>query len=325
MEDSQAYFALDHAAQFKDGGALGDGDSEPEWPEVKRQALALAHETKDIRVALHLTAALLRTDGWAGFTDGLALLNGYLDRYWDEVYPQLEDDDPFLRVNALLNLRDDRRFVHALRRTPVVRARMAGVFSLRDYLASAALPRRQDEDDDDEAADGEADRVDPNLIRAAFAEAGTEAVAAEAACIDAAVDALTEIERVATERLGSDAPDLAPTVKVLRQVKSWLDAERGILDGSGVDAPEDAGGGAAGFGAGGLSGAMPGAINSPEQAIQALDLVSDYFRRREPSSPVPLLLERAKRLVRQDFLSLMRDLAPDGLSQAQRIFGVDDE
>ena len=320
MEDSQDYFALDNASQFKDGGALGGDESEPDWLDVKRQALTLAAVTKDIRVAVHLTAALLRTDGWAGFADGLGLINGYLSRYWDEVYPRLEEDDPFFRVNALLNLIDPQRFISALRRRPVVRSRMAGVFSLRDYLAAAA-PRRQ-ENEGEEAAESDQGTVDPNLVRAAFAEADAGELAADAASIDAAVEAFGEIERIVAAKLGTDAPDLTPASKVLRQVKSWMDNERAALSG---DSRSDGDAAPAAGAAGPSAGGMPGAINSPEQAIQALDLVADYFRRREPSSPVPLLLERAKRLVRQDFLALMRDLAPDGLSQAQRIFGVEDQ
>jgi len=68
-----------------------------------------------------------------------------------------------------------------------------------------------------------------------------------------------------------------------------------------------------------------GAINSAEDALRAMDMVADYFRRNEPSSPVPLVMERAKRLVHQDFMSLMNDLAPDGLTQARTILGIEDE
>ena len=277
-------------------------------------------EGKDIRVSLHLTAALLRTDGWPGFADGLQLLHGYLEQYWDEVYPLVEDDDPFFRVNALFNLSDPQRFIGALRRTPVVRSRMAGSYALRDHLAAAAGPRPADEDD--EPSDQEA--VDAGLIRAAFTEADGEQLAADAEGIDAAVQALDAIVRLADDKLGSDAPDLSQVVKVLQQIKGWMDGERAAQNGETPPAPESEDAAAPSASAVPQAG-FPDAIDSPEQAIRALDKVSDYFRRYEPSSPVPLLLERAKRLVRQDFMALMRDLAPDGLSQAQRIFGVEDE
>ena len=49
-----------------------------------------------------------------------------------------------------------------------------------------------------------------------------------------------------------------------------------------------------------------------------------YYERHEPSSPVPLLLKRAKRLVAKDFMEILRDLAPDGVDQAERISGPSD-
>src|SRR5690242_21313615 len=37
----------------------------------------------------------------------------------------------------------------------------------------------------------------------------------------------------------------------------------------------------------------------------------------EPSSPIPLLLERAKRLVAKDFLEVLAELAPDALGRSE--------
>ena len=37
-----------------------------------------------------------------------------------------------------------------------------------------------------------------------------------------------------------------------------------------------------------------------------------YFRNAEPSSPVPFLIDRARELAQRDFLSLLRDVLPEG-------------
>ena len=44
----------------------------------------------------------------------------------------------------------------------------------------------------------------------------------------------------------------------------------------------------------------------------------------EPSSPIPLLLERAKRLVSKDFLEVLADIAPDALATARTAAGLKD-
>jgi type VI secretion system protein ImpA len=57
--------------------------------------------------------------------------------------------------------------------------------------------------------------------------------------------------------------------------------------------------------------------------IAALDAIAKYYKDFEPSSPVPLLIGRARRLVKADFLEIMRDLAPSGLDTVNQISGLD--
>jgi type VI secretion system protein ImpA len=68
-----------------------------------------------------------------------------------------------------------------------------------------------------------------------------------------------------------------------------------------------------------------GAIKSRQDAIRALDAAAEFFRLNEPSSPIPLFLERAKRLVSKDFLEVLADVAPDALPQARSAGGLRDE
>ena len=68
-----------------------------------------------------------------------------------------------------------------------------------------------------------------------------------------------------------------------------------------------------------------GAINNREDAIKALDRVCDWINRNEPTNPAPLLIRRAQRLMGKSFLEIIRDLAPDGLKDVERIAGVDSE
>ena len=51
--------------------------------------------------------------------------------------------------------------------------------------------------------------------------------------------------------------------------------------------------------------------------MRLLDLVVRYYERHEPSSPLPLLLSRARNLADKGFLEILQELAPDGLMQAQ--------
>jgi type VI secretion system protein ImpA len=68
-----------------------------------------------------------------------------------------------------------------------------------------------------------------------------------------------------------------------------------------------------------------GSIRSRQDAVRALDAAAEFFRRNEPSSPVPLFVERAKRLVSKDFLEVLADVAPAGLDEAKKAGGVREE
>jgi type VI secretion system protein ImpA len=68
-----------------------------------------------------------------------------------------------------------------------------------------------------------------------------------------------------------------------------------------------------------------GIIKSRQDAVRALDAVTAFFRENEPSSPIPLVLERAKRLVSKDFLEVLADIAPGGVPQAKLIGGIEEK
>jgi type VI secretion system protein ImpA len=57
------------------------------------------------------------------------------------------------------------------------------------------------------------------------------------------------------------------------------------------------------------------------QATALLEQVALYYRQAEPSSPIPLLIERARSLASRDFLSLLKDLLPEEALKTLKIGG----
>ena len=62
---------------------------------------AIATQSKDLQLAAWLCEALIRQDGIRGLRDGLALTQGLLEKFWDTLYPELEDGDTELRAAPL--------------------------------------------------------------------------------------------------------------------------------------------------------------------------------------------------------------------------------
>ncbi len=316
LEYDPDFGALERAAQGEAGHEMGDEklDAKPaDWSEVAEAATALFSRTKDLRVATHLANASLNLNGVHGLASGLDLINRLLHEYWDDVHPQLDeedDNDPTLRMNSLMPLNGHDEFISSLDRAVLVSSKTLGRFGLRDIrLASGDL--KLPEGDDTPVPD-------PAHIDAAFLDCELEELTGNSGALDQCVDTVSDLETYAREQVGAEfAPDLGNLSSELNKIRSIL---REQLGRRGVAVEPVDGDGAAGEAEGS---SMSGEIRSRDDAIRVLDKVSEYFRKNEPSSPVPLLLQRAKRLVSKDFMEILRDMAPQGLSDAEKIGGLD--
>ena len=325
LEYDPAFGEVERIAQGKPEQVMGATvipAEEPNWRELKTKTLALLGRSKDLRAGLHLTRALLRTDGFPGYADALGLLQGYVEKYWDSFHPLLDPDDgndPTMRVNILVSLCDAETGLRAVRETPFVSGRTLGRFALRDVLvATGQLPA---------PATPQGGKPPATLaeIDAAFMEcdpadlkATTEAVAQSAERVGALEAKLTA--HVGPTRAASFA-ELTKLLKSASQILAERLSRRGLGEAPGA-AETTAPGAKPAAGAAAGPKPMSGEILSREDAIRVLDKVSEYFARNEPSSPVPLLLHRAKRLVSKNFMEIVKDIAPAGLAQVETVGGV---
>lgn len=294
----------------------------PNWKEVKRDVVELLGRTLDLRLLLMLVRANLSLDGAVGLKEAMALMKCAVETYWDSIHPQLDpedDNDPTLRVNILEGLCDSDSVLRVLSNVPLVESRALGRFSLRQMqIADGKLSPPSGEES-----------LQPSTIQAAFADADPEHLRETRDALGETLSNVIEIERFVTEQVGTDnAPSLEPFRAVLKEALHALDGHMG--NGSGGSAiatgEENAHETTQANERGSVSqqtlGTI-GGIGSRQDVIRALDLICEYYAKHEPSSPVPLLARRAKRLVTMDFMGIMNDLAPEGLNQIELIKGHD--
>ena len=53
--------------------------------------------------------------------------------------------------------------------------------------------------------------------------------------------------------------------------------------------------------------------------VRAIDAIAEYYARKEPGSPVPFALRRARDWVSLSFLEVLEDIAPNSLDEARRV------
>jgi type VI secretion system protein ImpA len=322
LEYDNDFVLLEQSARGKPEQQFGNTiipAEEPDWAEMRRLALDLAKRTHDLRVIDYLARASLRTHGYVGLNDALMLLRRSLELHWDGIHPQLDpedDNDPTARVNIISSLCDPQTMLAALRQAPLVQSRAIGRFGLRDMaIASGETP----------APAGMETPPTMQAVEAAFLDSPVEELQSTAESVRSAAEQVRAIESVVTEKVGAaNAPSLEPLAAVLKEAVRALEPR---LAARGVGAAAEAGSAADGHAVngGGTPLTVTGQLQSREDVIRMLDKLCEYYARQEPSSPVPLLLQRAKKLVPMSFMEIVKDLIPDAVATAEMYRGREPE
>ncbi len=318
LKHENSFMELASAAKGKAEQVMGDAikpAEEPDWNTVQRLATDMFAQTIDLRVAAYLITALLHNKGIPGFADGMGLIEKMLQQYWETLHPQLDpedDNDPMLRMNALDALTDPTAVIAALRSAPLVSMKAVGQFNLKDIqIASGQISP---------PTDPRYEAPNPVIIEGVFRDCDIKELTS---LFESATQCLTtskSIQSMLNELVGQqDAANLNELLKELNSIVNIL-KEQLALRGA-ISAEEEEGeGGQQGEKS---KGSLAGAVNSRADVIRLLDKMCDYYQKNEPSSPIPLILMRAKRLVNLSFLEIMADMAADGVKQAEMVVGVD--
>ena len=303
-------------------GATITAAAPPDWKAVRRMSSELFERSRDLRLAIHLLRANLALFGIDGLADGVRLVERLLEERWDSVHPQLDADDdmdPMLRINSLAILADLGTVLKDLKETALVTLPGLGPLSLRTLeIASGELvpPAGQEKLALDSLEKALADVDEAGLERAV----GT---------LTRALDSVVNIESLLVRRVGSaQALNLDPLSRPLKRGRDFLGQQLAARQ-AGLAPGSDPGDTGAGTGISTNTSAHPhgvpisGDIANRADVVRMLDKLIRYYRQHEPSSPLPLLLERARRLVPKNFMEIMEDLAPDGVAQINVFKGPD--
>ncbi len=302
---------------------------EPEWKEVRDAATEVLAQSKHIEAAVLLTVSLLKIGGLDGLRDGLAVVHGITEGYWGDLYPKLDpedNNDPRERLNLLNQLSSPGapyKFTIQLKQVVLCKSPALGNITL-DHILTAK--ERSAKPDGQDQPKGAASGPDMGQIQAAFRDAGTEPANAALSIVAEAIGHAEGIDNFLDTTLGAgNGVNFEALKKMLHEMKQSLEpyAQQEGEAVSSEGAPEGESPGQAPARAGGsmLQG-ISGAIQTRADVLKALDLICAYYQAKEPSSPVPLMLKRAQRLVDKNFMEIVTDLTPDGLKQLEVITGV---
>ncbi|MCE5984506.1 type VI secretion system protein TssA [Pseudomonas sp. LF19] len=326
LEYDPDFLQLERDAQGKPERVMGDAiqpAEPPQWRQIEQSCTALLQRSKDLRVTHFLLQSALALHGIAGLASTLQLINDLLRQYWPHVHPQLDaddDNDPTVRINALAGLVCETN-IALLRESLLTRSRAFGPVSLRAALHASGLQHFASE------------TLNADELGGALRDSDAEQLQATREALQQAREATEAIEQYVNEQVGSaSGVDLSALKQPLRQAAQILAehapaSEQAANDTSEVCEVSEVS--TAADSPASLASAAPAApvarasadIASRDEVLRSLDRILKYYARHEPSSPLPVLLNRAKNLVNADFAAIVRDLIPDGLSQFETLRG----
>ena len=309
LEYDNDFLAVSQAATGKPESQFGPAEA-PDWRAVVDGAETLLDRSRDLRIALLWTRGKLHLAGYGALVVGLRLVTGLVDQLWDQVHPlpDPDDGDMYARANALASMPETAGLLGDLRESRLIRDRAIGELTARHVSVALGLTNAADEE-----ASLSKEQITRMLGDAIAKTPGLRPQCQEAAAL------VRQLMTLANDKLGSEAPDLRPLFALANGVVGLLPGEHGD---AGVSA-DSADGDAQGSVPPGARSNLSGAVNSRAEAIRAIDMICEYLERAEPTNPAPLFLKRARQLIGQNFLQLLKALAPQALSEVAGMVGVD--
>lgn len=277
-----------------------------DWPlVVKLAGEVLAKRSKDLQVAAWLTEAMLRREGYPGLRGGLDCIAGMLEKFWDGLYPEIEDGDVELRAAPLEWM--------GLKLEPGVKSvaiNSAGHDWYR-FTDSRSVPLEETVKNDANKVAARKKLIDggklaPEQFDKAVDEAGKAFYKQLIGEIDGCLAAIKNLGKLCDAKFGDSSPSFGGLRKPLEEVrqvihpilkkKLELDPDPPEAEPVPETADEAAATGDATAGTEGESGGMLSAEpTSRNDALSRAETAARYLRRTEPGNPAPFLLLRGLR------------------------------
>jgi type VI secretion system protein ImpA len=297
-----------------------------EWRVILELApKVLTAQSKDLEVAAWLVEALLRRHNFAGLRDGFRLLRGLVEKYWDGLYPPPDEDGVLAKVAPLsaLNGEDgDGTLIQPIRKVYLTEGRDPGPFAAWHYEQAQKLATITDEKQKawhNKAGTATMDQIEASR-RATTPKFFLETVddlgqcQAEFASLSAALDKACGKDSPPTSNIRNTLEATMSVAQALGQDAIAAAKAAAAVAAAGDGAAEaEAGDGAAPAGArpAGPPGLMLGPIRTREDAFGAMLQVGEFFRKTEPHSLVPYVVEELVRRGRMALPELLGELIKD--------------
>lgn len=298
------YDAIQEARRADDTLPQGDWRRETKaanWLAVTTIATdVLTTKSKDLQIAAWLVEALIKQQGFPGLRDGLRLLRELLERFWDSLYPAIEEGDLELRAGPLDWLND--KLPLPVRAIPITRAMDGVAYSWLQWEESRTvdnLAHQNPEAHQETLAEGKLSGEQFDKAVAVTPRAFYETLYDD---LQQSWEAWEQLSHEVDRQFGKEAPSLLNIKKAIEdcqvliqdivKTKRKLEPDpvmaqvahdtESFLHRHEMRPSESI-----------PLESVPFAPQDRADALRRLSAIADFFRRTEPHSPVAYLVQRA--------------------------------
>jgi len=268
---------------------------------IKLATEALSTKSKDLQLAAWLTEAVMFRDHVAGLREGLDLLRGFMETFWDTLYPEIDDGDLEFRAGPLAWVGS--KLDAAVRRLPITKSKL----DYFKYQESRRVGYEADAVSEEKAAARAAAIAEKKCTAEEFDEAvratGDAYYEKLAANLAAALESLQSLETLSDEKFGREAPSFSNLRTALDElqdlVKQYHKPPEEVTEEATETPAEEAAEETAAAGGSAAPAAKKKSVTSEpadrDEAMQRLAIVAHFLRHESSVNPVPYLLLRALR------------------------------
>lgn len=324
------YYAIKearNAARAAERSNMFDSDNseaDAQWRKVIKLAPEIIqNQAKDLEIASWYTEALVRRHGFQGLRDGFKLIKGLLEQFWDDLYPMPDEDGIETRVACLTGLNGEGAegvLIAPIRNVNLTEGIDPGPFSYWKYQQALEVEKSIEEEAKTEKA-----------AKLGFSIADIERAVTDSSesfyvdlhdDLQASVDLYREIGSLLDGHCGiNDSP---PTSNIINILEDCLGAVKHIARhkipaAETQDLGTDNGTDASVESDSAEITQSTGPIKNRADAFRKIMEISEFFRKTEPHSPIPYILERAVKWGDMSLEDLIKELIPD--SSARDLYG----
>ncbi|MBW1801514.1 MAG: type VI secretion system protein TssA [Deltaproteobacteria bacterium] len=300
-----------------------------DWKSVQDLCIgALENRSKDLQIAVWLLESMIHQYGFSGVREGLHFLKALCEAFWDDLYPEIEEDDFESRISPIVFMNE--KFGLPLKMVQITRPTSldAVPYTGADWENALYLENRAQRDKEilqDAETKGKVTRA-KFLGSVMFTATSFYEMLSDS--LQSSIELAGELGHFFDEKCGKQAPSLKQFTNALEDIQLVVNSFLKEKKESDVEPELERDRGGVPDGQVNMEGEGERShsrfVRSRAEAYRMLTEAADYLLIHEPHSPTPYLVKRAVSWGNMTLSEILQELVSDehDLQQIYKLLGI---